>query len=108
LENNAGKWEFTAEGEPQPFEDIKQYRVKKISERLSFDLFSQYLKSLGIFPFSSDYYLPLRSGPARLVELGRSKRRFTGNVSLKRARRLNKIEEGLRIRGRLISREGYF
>ena len=108
LENNAGKWEFTAEGNPQPFEEPKKYRAEKISDRFSFDLLSQYLNSLGIFPFSSDYYMPAGAGPARLVELRRSRRRLTGNVSFKRARRLNKIEEGLRFRGRLISRGGYF
>lgn len=108
LENNAGRWEFTTMGKPQPFEDPKQYRAKKISERFSFDLFSKYLNSLGIFPFSSDYYLPSGSGPAFIVEILGSKRRLGANISLKRARRLSKIEEGLRIRGRLISREGYF
>jgi hypothetical protein len=108
LENNAGKWEFTLEGEPLSFEDLEQYEASRVSDRMSFSTFSRYLGTMGIHPFSSDFFLPPDAGPAFIVRTHWRQKRLIHNVSFKRARRLNRIEEGLRICGRLISREGYF
>jgi len=108
LHNDAGRWEFTQHGTPLPFEDIAQYSAMRIRDRFPFDLFKHYLGEFGITPFDEGFYLPPGREHAILVELTGSLPKAAKNVSLKRARRLNGIEDGLRIRGRLISRKGCF
>jgi hypothetical protein len=108
LQNDAGKWEFMQHGAPLPFEDTSRYSVKRTSERFPFDLFSRYLQEFGIAPFDPGFYLPVPDEHPTLVELEGPIPENSENVSLKRARRLNGIEDGLRIRGRLVSRRGFF
>jgi hypothetical protein len=108
LDNNAGKWEFEQSGEPLSFENVEGYKAKKVSERFSFELFNRYLHELRIDPFREDFYLAGGADPCFLVQLKGDLPKTASNVSLKRARRLNGIEDGLRFRGKLISRSGYF
>lgn len=108
LVNNAGRWEFRQSGDPFPFEDANQYEARKVSKRFSFESFAKILHHLGIHPFTPNFYLPKGSDTAYMVRVQWKKRRLIRDVSFKRARRLNHIDEGLRIFGRLISREGYF
>lgn len=108
LQNDAGKWEFSQHGSPLPFEDPSQYRVQPVRNRFPFELFNRYLAELGISPFDESYYLPSDGKTSVLVEKTGALPKNAKNISLMRARRLNGIEDGLRIRGWLISRGGYF
>ena len=108
LENDAGKWSFAQHGQPLPFEDLEQYRAKQVRDRFPFETFCAYLENLGITPFSENFYLSNKSRPAILVEKSGDPPKSAKDISLGRARRLNGIEDGLRIFGRLISRNGYF
>ncbi len=108
LQNNEGRWKFSLHGAPLPFEDTNQYRVQPVKERFPFDLFNQYLAELGITPFDEDFYLTNDGEAAILVEKSGSLPKNAKNISLKRARRLNGIEDGLRVCGRLISKGGFF
>lgn len=108
LYTDAGKWEFCQSGIPLPFENTNQYEEKRVSKRFSFESFMNYLDALGIKLNDEQFYLTSDGHYATLVELRGKLFKFPDNMSLKRARRLNGIEDGLRIGGKLISRRGYF
>lgn len=108
LEHDVGKWSFKVSGKPLPFEKIANYNAKRNTEKLTFETFSYYLSELGIYPFSPSYYLPENSSTAMMINTRWHKKMPSINVSLKRARRLNGIDNSLKIRGVVVSRKGYF
>jgi len=108
LANDAGKWEFDQTGSPLPFEDTVQHKARTTSARFSLDALALYLESLGIHAFDDKFYMPAESPRPTIIEVSGMPKRWGSNVSLKRARRLNGIEDGLRLFGRLVSRRGYF
>jgi hypothetical protein len=49
-------WEFTAQGEVQPYEQIENYRRRRISERFTPEMLESYCAGIGIDLFNSDFY----------------------------------------------------
>jgi hypothetical protein len=56
IANDVNGWQFAAEGEVQPYEQIENYRKRKIVERLTPDMLESYCAALGIEVFNSDFY----------------------------------------------------
>lgn len=66
--NDGGRWKFVQVGTPLPAENVSAYSYKKIQERFTFDALASLLLSLGLEPFSPDFYRATESSPAILVE----------------------------------------
>ena len=56
IANDVSGWQFAAQGEVQPYEQIENYRKRKIVERLTSDMLESYCAALGIELFNSDFY----------------------------------------------------
>lgn len=56
LAHKESRWEFSEYGEPLPFEEVNQYRAKKIKDRLTFEMVERYCGHLGVELFDPDYY----------------------------------------------------
>jgi hypothetical protein len=57
LTNDAGnRRKFVAEGQVQPFEQIENYKAKKLSNRFTPEMLEAYCKALDIDIFSSEFY----------------------------------------------------
>jgi hypothetical protein len=56
LTNDAGGWEFAAEGEVQPYEQTENYRKRKVVDRFTAEMLESYCAALGIDLFNSDFY----------------------------------------------------
>ena len=54
--NDVGGWEFAAQGEAQPYEQIENYRKRKIVDRFTPEMLESYCGALGIELFNSDFY----------------------------------------------------
>lgn len=55
--NDAGnRWEFVAQGQPQPFEHPENYKARKIANRFTPEMLDEYCKALGIDFFSAEFY----------------------------------------------------
>jgi hypothetical protein len=67
-----GRWEWSASGTAQPFEDLAAYRRRRVRDRLTPDLLASYCGAFGIRPFDESFYGTV----AQLVE----NVRITGNV----------------------------
>jgi hypothetical protein len=67
-----GRWEWSASGTPQPFEDLAAYQQRRVRDRLTPKLITGYCNALGIRPFDESFY----GTAGRLVE----NRRITGSV----------------------------
>ncbi|MCW2601817.1 MAG: Uncharacterized protein JWM02_3646 [Frankiales bacterium] len=50
------RWQFRQYGDPLPFEDVEQYRAKKLKDRLTVDMVERYCSHLGIELFDPDFY----------------------------------------------------
>ena len=50
------RWEFSANGEPLPFEETEQYQAKRIKDRLTFEMVERYCRHLGIELFDPEFY----------------------------------------------------
>ena len=57
------RWRFDANGTMQDFEDGEAYKRRKVADRLTSSMLSQYAAALGLSPFDVDFY----SGPSALV-----------------------------------------
>jgi len=93
LTNNFGKWEFQQSGEPFPFEQTERYQAKRVTNRFDFSMLKDYLKEFRLSPFHMDFYLPVSSNKAVLVDIkekGLSRGKL--DVSLETARQLNGID----------------
>ncbi|HSF05046.1 MAG TPA: hypothetical protein VLG10_04580 [Methylomirabilota bacterium] len=51
-----GRWEWTATGTVQPFEDVERYRQRRVRDRLTPDMLERYCGTLGIRPFDDSFY----------------------------------------------------
>jgi len=92
LVNNAGRWEFELAGETLPFEEIERYNAKREQDRFDFEMMKRYLRVFGLSPFDEDFYLPLHSRNAILVEISTVRPERNKDVTLEESRRLNGIE----------------
>jgi hypothetical protein len=54
--NDGGRWKFGTNGEPLPFENLRQYETRRIQDRFTLEMLAQYLGSFGIDYLSSEYY----------------------------------------------------
>jgi hypothetical protein len=82
-----GRWEWSASGTPQPFEDIAAYKRRRVRDRLTPDTIAAYCGALDIRPFDDAFY----GKAGHLVE----NVRVTGNVrteTLQQARALDGLE----------------
>jgi hypothetical protein len=53
---DSGRWEFSAIGEPQPFEEVERYAAKRIRDRLTREMLIRYLAALEIEPDRADFF----------------------------------------------------
>jgi hypothetical protein len=78
--NDGGRWVFGQSGEPFAFEKQEQYQSRRVKDRFTLDMLKEYLRHLGLSPFTEDFYLP-EGAPAWLVEkegpLVRARREYT-------------------------------
>jgi hypothetical protein len=51
-----GRWEWTATGNVQPFEDENKYQQRRVRDRLTVGMLADYCESLGIRPFDESFY----------------------------------------------------
>jgi hypothetical protein len=54
--NDVGGWEFSAEGEIQPYELVENYQRRKLVERFTPEMLESYCAGLGIALFDADFY----------------------------------------------------
>lgn len=54
--NDVDGWRFSAEGEVQPYEQIENYRNRKIVDRFTPEMLESYCSALGIELFNSNFY----------------------------------------------------
>lgn len=54
--HNGHRWEFVAHGDPQPYEELDRYQLRRIPDRLTPDMIERYCQALGIDPFDPAYY----------------------------------------------------
>jgi hypothetical protein len=54
--NDGGRWRFDANGEPLGFEQLERYEVRQIRERFTPEILDEYLRNLGVYFFSPDFY----------------------------------------------------
>jgi hypothetical protein len=69
LVNDGGRWVFTTQGEPAPYEKPAQYRAPKKADRFPQALLEEYLRAMKLAPFRDEFYLVDRSHPAMGVEI---------------------------------------
>jgi hypothetical protein len=69
--NDGGRWRFDANGDPFDFERLERYEARSIRDRFTFDLLCEYLKHLGLDPYSPGFFEVLqpsefisKSGPS--------------------------------------------
>jgi hypothetical protein len=72
---DAGRWVFTEQGTPLPFEQTSRYRLPRKAERFDGELLVEYLGALGLRPFDDDFFQVNRDRPADCVELELESRR---------------------------------
>jgi hypothetical protein len=51
--NDGGRWDFSAEGNPLPFEAMAAYGRRRIRDRFTAEMLYDYLEALGV-PFNTD------------------------------------------------------
>ena len=54
--NDVSGWEFTAQGDVQPYEQTENYRKRKIADRFMPDMLESYCAALGIDLFNPRFY----------------------------------------------------
>lgn len=64
------KWIFSAEGQPQPFEEVNRYSNKRIQDRFTAEMLRDYLAALGIYAFDPEFYLPDRKRATLIEKVG--------------------------------------
>lgn len=67
--NDGGKWRFGEHGSPFAFEEVEKYRAKRIRDRFTGEMLSNYLRNLGITAaFDETFYAPQSAPPSILVK----------------------------------------
>jgi hypothetical protein len=61
-----GRWEWTATGIVQSFEDVAMYQKPRVRDRFTPDMLARYCAALGIQLFDDDFYV----GGGHMVENG--------------------------------------
>ena len=61
------RWEFSASGQMQPFENPERYEATNIKHRFDGEMMNAYLTELGVSAFDEDFYQPIGEA-AILVE----------------------------------------
>jgi hypothetical protein len=51
-----GRWDWSASGTPQPFEDVAAYKCRRVRDRLTPDMLTGYCGALGIRSSDESYY----------------------------------------------------
>lgn len=51
-----GRWEWTATGTVQPFEEVERYQQRRVRDRLTPDMLARYCAALGIRPFDETFF----------------------------------------------------
>lgn len=64
--NDGGRWAFTAQGAPQPFEELAVYKARRVRDRFTPDMLKRYACSLGVFMDDPDFY----TGEGALLKTG--------------------------------------
>lgn len=77
-----GRWTFSANGEPQPFEEIERYDRRKITDRFTPEMLDRYCAAIGVRPWESSFYM----GPGTLVTTMDALPSTARVVSLRQAR----------------------
>lgn len=62
LINDGGKWRFSQDGPPLPFEDLDAYQARRAKDRFTPALLQRYLAELGLLAFDEDFYAPAGFG----------------------------------------------
>jgi hypothetical protein len=57
LYRDSDKWKFYEEGTVLPFEDVNNYKKRKIADRLNADIIDDYLKQNGIDISNSSFWV---------------------------------------------------
>lgn len=52
-----GRWEWTATGPVEPFEEVEKYRQRQVRDRLTPDMLARYCAAIGIRPFDESFYM---------------------------------------------------
>jgi hypothetical protein len=58
LEKDIGRWSFTENGTPLPFERLDRYESRYKKDRFTLEMMNEYLLELGINAFLEEFYLP--------------------------------------------------
>lgn len=61
--NDAGRWRFEAFGDVQPYEEIEQYKARRVRDRFTPEMLERYCAAIGIRLFDPDFYC----GPRALI-----------------------------------------
>jgi hypothetical protein len=56
--NDGGSWDFSANGEVQPFENQDHYKARRIKDRLNQQILTEYASAFGLRPFDPSFYRP--------------------------------------------------
>lgn len=67
------RWEFTATGTVQPYEDLAAYRRRRVVDRFTPQMLAAYCAELGVRPFDASFYGPrslLLTSPSPGIENG--------------------------------------
>jgi hypothetical protein len=54
--NDGGSWLFSVDGTPQPFEELQNYKARRIADRFTDEMLERYCKALGIGLFDEAFY----------------------------------------------------
>lgn len=80
LTQDGNRWRFGAGGEVQDFEQTTRYGARRVKDRFTSEMISDYCRSLGVDVFNPEFY----AGPSELISL-RKTSKYPG-VSLAEAR----------------------
>jgi hypothetical protein len=63
LVRDGSRYHFNLAGTPQEFEDLSAYESRRVSDRFTPQMLTEYCSALGVDPWSDDFY----PGPSALV-----------------------------------------
>lgn len=69
LVNDGGRWVFTTQGTPLPFEDLDAYEAPRKADRFTHAMLEQYLGALDLHPFQDDFYIVDKQHPSIGIEI---------------------------------------
>jgi hypothetical protein len=66
--NDGGPWVFETHGNPYEFEDVEQYKARRVRDRFTPEMLREYLLQFGVDAFNEDFYVATPEKPAVLFE----------------------------------------